>query len=1048
MGDALNKMTMKVSPPFIKIPKWDSSLVSKPPAIFRGAPFWSWNGELDDDRLARQLKTYDEMGIGGATVHVRTGLTSPYLGDEFMQHVKSAADEAQRLGMHIWLYDEDRWPSGAAGGLVTKDLNLRFRQLLMTSCRPDIGEPRLFKLHHNPPLPVTDRTFVAAWALQFSAGKLREWRRIEESEDAGEGEVAYYAYIEIAPSITWFNNQQYANLLNPEATRRFIEVTHERYAEVLGDRFGSQIPSIFTDEPLYIGMERPTAWDDRRDLRTAWVDDLPESYAEQFGTDLMENFPAVMFDTVDGTSAEARLKFHDHHAQRFSDSFAAILGAWCEEKGIALTGHMMEEQTPRRQTCWSGEVMRSLHHFQLPGIDMLFDNVEFTTAKQAQSVARQNGRLGTMSELYGVTNWDFPFAGHLRQGNWQAALGVIVRVHHLTWYSMAGEAKRDYPASIGGHMPWYGEYKSVEDHFARLAVALQTGRPLCRVGLLHPIESHWVVNGPLNVNSDQQVMIEDGFIDALTGMLEGQIDVDLVAESLLPLHGEPDATNGFRVGEMSYDVLVIPPIVTIRSTTLDRIERFTAAGGTVILLGAAPQLVDGVASDRAAVAAKSWTPCAASRRALLPALAPWREIELIKEGRRVIGPVYQLREEEDGVRILFLCSINHDPDPQDDGVGSVLRICGLYHIEMIDTLSGESSEPGERWTNDGWTELPLDLHVADHRLLRLHVAKQAKSLTAATPWEEYGRISDPVPVTLHEPNVLLLDRAEWSLDDGKWNPVDEILRVDNHVRHVIGLPSRHGDLAQPWAEPSEAPTHAVALRFTIQCDVAVASPSLALERASEATVSLNGLALVTEVTGFYVDEDIQTLSLPALEAGEHSLVIDWPFRPEYGLEACYLLGDFGVVVAGMHARIIEPVRALAFDDWTKQGLPFYGGNVTYHCSVELSDARTALRVPRFSGALLAVDLDGERLGQVIRAPYRIELPRKTGMAQLDVTCFGDRINTFGPLHNCNPLEDHWGPKAARTEGANWTDGYVLRRKGICVAPTFERAALEDETPDL
>lgn len=1012
--------------------------MADPPAIFRGAPFWSWNGRLEKERLRRQLQTYKQMGIGGATIHVRTGLTTPYLGDEFMDFIKTSADEAERLGMLIWLYDEDRWPSGSAGGLVTTNHDFRCRQLLMTSRRPEPGEVRMHWVHHSPPQPVTEREFVAAWAMRFTEGKLTEWHRIEENDDPDDGEVAYYAYIEVAPDITWFNHQQYANLLNPEATRRFIEVTHERYAEVLGDRFGSQVPSIFTDEPLYIRMDRPEAWDDRRDLRTAWVDDLPKTYEEQFGENLMDTFPAVMFDTEDGTGARARLRFHDHHCQRFSDAFAGVLGQWCEEHGIALTGHMMEEQTPARQTCWSGEVMRSLHHFQLPGIDMLFDNVEFTTAKQAQSVARQNGCPGTMSELYGVTNWDFPLAGHLRQGNWQAALGVIVRVHHLSWYSMAGEAKRDYPASIGWHVPWYREYEAVEGHFARLAVALQTGRTLCRVALLHPIESHWVVNGPADVNTDQQAMIEDGFVDALTGMLEGQIDVDLVSESLLPLHDEQDESPLLRVGEMSYDVLVIPPVITIRSSTLDRLDRFTAAGGTVILLGDAPRLVDGVDGDRAVVASQSWIRCAGSKRAMLAALAPWRELELVKNGRRVIGPVYQLREEEDGSRILFVCSTNHDPDPKTDGVGATLRIRGLYHIELIDTLTGDASEPGEQWTDDGWTEMPIDLHVADHRLLRLYSGKTPTPPFAPTQWREYARLESPVPVTLHEPNVLILDRAEWSLDGGDWKPADEVLRIDNLVRHAIGLPDRHGNVAQPWAEPDVDPTHNVMLRYTIRCDVPVSAPAFALERAGEAAISLDGKAVPATVTGFYVDEDIATVSLPDLGAGEHTLTVQWPFRPGYGLEACYLLGDFGVSVAGTQLSVTEPVRTLAFDDWTKQGLPFYGGNVTYHCKLDVPDARTALRIPRFQAPLVMVDVDGQRVGPVIRAPYRLELPHAEGEVKLDLTCFGDRINTFGPLHNCNPKENNWGPHAFRTKAENWTDGYVIRPKGICVAPILEQ----------
>ena len=110
---------------------------------------------------------------------------------------------------------------------------------------------------------------------------------------------------------------------------------------------------------------------------------------------------------------------------------------------------------------------------------MLCDRQELNTAKQAQSAARQYGRSGVASELYGVTNWDFDFVGHKAQGDWQAALGVTVRVPHLTWVSMAGEAKRDYPASIGYQSPWYQRYALIEDHFARLNTVLTRGEADC-----------------------------------------------------------------------------------------------------------------------------------------------------------------------------------------------------------------------------------------------------------------------------------------------------------------------------------------------------------------------------------------------------------------------------------------------------------------------------------------------------------------------------------------------------------------------------------------
>ena len=89
-----------------------------------------------------------------------------------------------------------------------------------------------------------------------------------------------------------------------------------------------------------------------------------------------------------------------------------------------------------------------------------------------------------------------------------------------------------------------------------------------------------------------------------------------------------------------------------------------------------------------------------------------------------------------------------------------------------------------------------------------------------------------------------------------------------------------------------------------------------------------------------------------------------------------------------------------------------------------------------------MDLGGQRIGRILSAPFRLELPEGQSEATLDLTCFGDRINTFGPLHNCNPKETNWGPKAARTEGEHWTDGYIVRPKGICVAPILEKKAAQ------
>ena len=97
-------------------PVLDEELFRHPTAPYRGAPFWAWNCRLDKEELRRQIGCFREMGFGGFHIHSRTGMATPYLQPEFFDLVRFCADAAEKQGLRVWLYDEDRWPSGAAGG--------------------------------------------------------------------------------------------------------------------------------------------------------------------------------------------------------------------------------------------------------------------------------------------------------------------------------------------------------------------------------------------------------------------------------------------------------------------------------------------------------------------------------------------------------------------------------------------------------------------------------------------------------------------------------------------------------------------------------------------------------------------------------------------------------------------------------------------------------------------------------------------------------------------------------------------------------------------
>src|SRR5439155_16743402 len=256
----------------------------------------------------------------------------------------------------------------------------------------------------------------------------------------------------------------------------------------------------------------------------------------------------------------------------------------------------------------------------------------------------QFGRAGVLSELYGVTNWDFDFVGHKAQGDWQATMGVTVRVPHLAWVSMAGESKRDYPAAIGYQSPWFGEYPLVEDHFARVNTVMTRGRPIVRVGVIHPLESFWLAWGPVEQNSGEWDEREAAFADITRWLLFAPIDFDFISEALLPTQSPKQSGKQFSAGKMNYDAVIVPGLRTIRATTLRRLEQFARAGGAVIFAGSVPQLVDAAPPAAPAKLAKRCRATPWNRRTILDALRPFKEIDIRNEdGSPADSILYQLR---------------------------------------------------------------------------------------------------------------------------------------------------------------------------------------------------------------------------------------------------------------------------------------------------------------------------------------------------------------------------------------------------------------------
>lgn len=1024
-------------------PKLDMELYKNPTSEYRGTPFWAWNCKLEREELERQIEVLKEMGFGGFHMHSRSGMATEYLSEEFMNLVKACRDKAEKEEMLAWLYDEDRWPSGAAGGYVTKNKAFRQKKLIFSE-NPVEFYPKHEAVKEGLPY------LLAVFDAELENGLLKSYRMIGENEEARG--VKRYAYVKTTDPSGWYNGEAYADTLSNEAIQKFIDITYTAYENAVGDSFDKSVPAIFTDEPQFARKICLKFAEGHDDADMPWTTDFADTYKAKYGEDIISKIPELFWDLAEGKISVARYRYHDHICDRFTDAFAKQCGKWCNEHGIALTGHMMEEPTLESQTHALGEAMRAYEWFGIPGIDMLCDKVELTTAKQCQSVVHQSGKEAMLSELYGVTNWDFDFRGHKFQGDWQAAFGVTVRVPHLSWVSMKGSAKRDYPASINYQAPWYKEYSYVEDHFARLNTVLTRGKPAVNVGVIHPVESFWMYYGPADTGSEIKNSLETNFENVTKWLTTGIVEFDFISESLLPTQCK-NVTDKLNVGEMNYGTILVPGCKTIRRTTFNLLKEFAEKGGKLVFAGECPSYIDAVPSDEVKELYSKSITVGFEKLAILNALKEDRTAEIRKDdGKAAEGYIHALRQDGDA-KWFFLAHCERSYyKPYVDMAHSdklVITIDGEYVPKLYNTIDG-TVEDMEFETKGGKTYIYKTVYDFDSLLINLTEGKGSNLAPKADEPKAISKVYTPVnakdysngnidfkttvPYERTEDNVVIMDIAEYKLDDGEWNPSEEILRIDTKCRGILNYPMADGKDVQPWVIEEEKAEHFVTLKYEFESMAEVDNISIAGEEA--VCIKLNGKEIDLAPCGYYVDKSIKKYSAGKLIKGINTVEIKAPITKRTSVENYFILGDFDVKVQGIKQTVLPKSKEIGFSDITSQGMPFYGGNIIYKTEIDVPESTLKIRINRYRGALTKVFIDGKEAGSIVYPPYILETDVPAGKHTVEFMLFGNRVNTFGTLHDSSNV-DWVGPQLWYTKDNAWSYEYEPKATGIISSPVIE-----------
>ncbi len=978
-----------------------------PDPRYAGAPFFSWNDRLESGEIRRQLGEMHRQGLGGAFLHPRAGMTTPYLSDKYFDMYGASIEEGKRLGFDIWLYDEDGWPSGSAGGRVMKRGPEYSIKTLMCS---EIKASEIASFAENPATlaiyscqgdPATSRNFEMIRpgdTLEINADTtfLRAW--------------VYYGRYGTLPN--WF-----ADLLEPKAVDAFIEMTHEKFKARFAKDFGGVVPGIFSDEPNYSFLP--------------WTNSFPEYFEDNNGYDIRAHLP-LLFYRGDGFG-KIRYDFFRTMTDRFIESFTERIYNWCDENNLQFTGHMLHEDNLVVQTAHVGAAMPHYEFMHMPGVDHLSrDIADPLLVKQVASVAHQLGKRRVLSELFGTAGWNASFEDLKLLSEWQYVLGVNFPCQHLAHYSLRGARKRDFPLSFNDHQPWWQYYHVFNEYTARLLTMLTQGSHECGILLLNPIESAWILTDPSNhtqykwnsfirLYKDTEVMAVNNRFSALSHkLLAIQHDYDYGDERIIARHGSVD--NGrFVIGQEAYHTVIIPDCVTLRASTLALLEKFRAQGGKVFLAGRAPTMVGGEVSERLARFCESLPHIDTSLEGLDQALSDSDRRSFVIERRDggFADSLYVQERSIEGGALYYCLNISRQRHES-------VRL----HINANGTLEEWNAFDGSvrivPVEKDG-DETVADLDFAP---IQSHMLFFREGVYGTAPAEEAGKrvtryLLDPAwRVTRNHPNALVLDICRYKTDEmDDWSEPVNIMTLEQRLT-------------------AAKKNTRVNLRYTVKSEIAPPEElALVLETSDQFDITINGQPYRFRDSGQYwernfrkslvgnsfvhgeniielgVDFMAESVGVVASAAAAHHEQEGDELRFATELEAIYLIGNFALKRQENTFVLTAPEDDMFSGqrDFTAAGYPFYAGSLTYSQTVSLppleNGRKAFLTCGGFDAVLALVRVNGMEAGYFTWQPYECDISShlQDGKNTVEIELVNSLRNLLGPHHHSEKDPHFTGP---------------------------------------
>lgn len=969
-------------------------------------PFWSWNDKLTEKELRHQIRNMHSLGINGFFMHARGGLETEYLSDEWYDAIRVSVDEAKKLGMEAWAYDENGWPSGFAGGKLLED--------------PD-NHAVYLKHEFKDEFPESTDGIYAVYAISGSQKPIHTDKAVDGAEKYL---LVYYK-----------TDASYVDTLRGDITEKFIALTHAEYKEKLGDDFGKYMLGFFTDEPQYYRYETPYS-----KFMDKW-------FTEEYGYSVFEAIPA-MFCDYDGADAY-RYDYNRMLHIKFTENFIKKIYDWATDNGVMITGHGIEESSLFGQMMCCGSIMPFYEYQHLPGIDYLSRNVPAPLAsKQLGSACAQLGRKKALSEMFACCGWDVTPEELKHIAELQYAGGVNIMCQHLYPYSERGQRKRDYPAHYSEHNPWQPYLKDFNAYFNNLGYILSRGEEDADILVIHPIHSAWlhhqrILNRLTSLDND---------LKALVALLsEHQLPYHFGEESMILRHGSVSGKK-IKIGKCEYSTVVLPAAETLDESTSALLRKFKENGGRIFTFKhKLPTLIDGKQPSDSEFSylkdAEDITDVGVFEK--LASLVPFSL--RTGDGKNVKEIISMSRRTEFG-RIIYLSNLTGK-----EFKDLRFNISGVKALASLDIMTLETKPLRGRVTENG-SEILLDIEGSESLILTEEDADEYLPFESE-PEKGLIKLSSPFVLSEMPENLLTLDRASLSKNGTDFTEIRPIERIrDNLLRERYNgkiwlrfvfssetLPEKLDFVNErPFVEELSVNGTVINISDEKWFDNSFASTDISsLVRLGENTVTL-------KLDYHQNDYVYHVLYDNVMESLRNCLVF------ETEIEAAYLKGSFEVKTDpskfGMlengngRYECCEPFtltkqrQSIDVTNIATDGYLFYGGKLEFSSELNYKDGDPTVLKITGRYAVCDVKVNGEHAGTLMFSKYLdIKKYLKNGKNTVTLTLYNAYRNLMGPHHRGEIEPMSVGPKTFSYENA-WNDGeckdfntgYTFVRFGIDV----------------